>query len=322
MMLLLTALLASVPAHAKKDRATTAVRIDLEGSPGLCPGDVQKLDLYGTDDTGRERKIQLGQWKELQLAWDIGAVSPKGVLEMPLDPTSAWGKAGTLTVQSLSDPQVTASATLPARYDCDLALTRTGSSGPIGPRGDRGSSAAESSGGHGQSGGRGQVGGNGPSLDVRVHLTQDPHSGADVLQVAVEDLVSGESWNTAVGADGGHMAIRTLGGPGGGGGAGGDGGSGATPYHGGDGGQGGAGGNGGRGGLITVRVDPSAEGALGVLDFTNAGGSAGTAGPGGAGGPAFDPGEPGQTGPEGHAGSPGQPGPTPDIRVEPVGLLW
>ncbi len=67
MMWLLTALLTSVPAHAKKDRAYTAIRIDLEGRTGLCPGDFQKLDLYGTDDSGKERKIRFGQWKAFQI---------------------------------------------------------------------------------------------------------------------------------------------------------------------------------------------------------------------------------------------------------------
>lgn len=322
MLFLLTVLMMSVPAHAKKDRQYTAVRIDLEGRSGLCAGEFQKLDLYGTDDTGKERKIKFGQWKEFQVAWDIGPVSNKGVLEMPLDPEPAWGKAGTLQVQALSSPEVNASAKLPARYDCDLVLTRAATSGQHGAAGDRGSSTAEASGGNGQRGQSGQAGSNGPGLEVRVHLAKDPNTGVDVLQVAVKDLVSGESWNSAVGAEGGHMAIETIGGAGGGGGAGGEGGSGATNYNGGDGGQGGRGGNGGAGGPITVLVDPAASGAMGVLDFRNPGGAGGSAGPGGAGGQAFDPGEPGQTGPEGHAGNAGPAGPAPELRVESVGPLW
>jgi len=322
MMLLLTALLTSVPAHAKKDRAYTAIRVDLEGRTGLCPGEFQKLDLYGTDDSGKERKIRFGQWKEFQLGWDIGPVSKKGVLEMPLAPEPAWGKAGTLSVASLSNPEVNASANLPARYDCDLVLTRAGQPGNFGAAGERGSTASESSGGNGQSGGGGQAGGNGPGLEVRVHLAKDPNSGVDVLQVAVKDLVSGEAWNTAVGVDGGKMTIQSMGGPGGGGGPGGEGGSGATDFDGGNGGQGGNGGNGGNGGTITVLVDPAASTAIGALEFQSPGGAPGTAGPGGAGGQAFDPGEPGQPGPEGHAGNAGPAGPSPDIRVEAVGPIW
>ncbi len=322
-MLFVLAALLCAPAHAKKPQAYTAVRIDLEGRPGLCPGEFQKLDIFATDETGKERKIKFGQWKEFDLAWDIGPVSPKGGLEMPLDPEPVWGKAGAITVASKSDPAVSASANLPARYDCELVLTRSGVAGAPGERGDRGSTAAESDGGNGQSGASGQVGGDGPGLDVRVHLAKDPVSGVDVLQVAVKDLVTGESWNTAVGAKGGKMTIQTLGGPGGPGGLGGDGGSGATDHDGGDGGQGGSGGNGGNGGNITVHVDPAAANAMAMaLVFQAPGGPGGPAGPGGAVGQAFDPGEPGQAGPEGHAGQPGQPGPTPDIRVEAVGPIW
>ena len=323
MLLLLTALLSPLPAHAKKPRVYTAVRLDLEGRPGLCPGKFQKIDLYGTDDAGKERKIRFGQWKEFDIAWDIGPVSPKGGLEMPLDPEIAWGKAGTISVSWTSDPSVSTSANLPARYDCELVLTRSGVAGATGASGDLGSTTSDSEGGDGQSGARGQRGGDGPPLEVRVHLAKDPTSGVDVLQVAVKDLVTQESWNTAVGVEGGRMTIRTLGGPGGPGGRGGDGGAGTDGHDGGDGGQGGDGGEGGSGGPITVLVDPAASSAMArALVFENPGGPGGHPGPGGSGGQGDEPGEPGQAGPEGHPGQPGPPGPAPDIRVQPVGPIW
>jgi len=322
MLTVLTTLLLSAPAHAKKDRTYTAVRVDLDGRPGLCSGEVQKLGLYGTDDKGKERKIRFGQWKAFQISWDIGPVSPKGALEMPLDPEPAWGKPGLVQVQSIDDPSVVATAQLPARYDCDLVLTREGAPGASGVAGERGSAEAESSGGPGQNGGNGQSGGNGPDLEVRVHLATDPVSGAEVLQVAVKDLSTGESWNSAVGAQGGHMAIRTVGGMGGAGGAGGEGGTAAPGYNGGNGGHGGNGGNGGNGGAITVLADAAAVPAMGVLEFLHPGGVAGLAGPGGAGGQGFEPGEPGQSGPAGHAGTEGAPGPETDVQIQPVGPIW
>jgi len=322
MLWMLAALFLCAPADAKKPRVYTAVRIDLEGRPGLCPGEFQRLDLYATDDAGKERKVKMGRWKEFDLSWDIAEVSQKGGLEMPLAPEPAWGKAGTLKASVAGNPALGASAQLPARYDCDLALTRVGESGAGGAAGERGSATAESDGGDGQDGADGQDGGVGPGLEVRVHLASDPVSGVDVLQVGVRDLVTHESWNSAIAAVGGHMAISTFGGAGGPGGPGGEGGSGATNYDGGKGGQGGNGGDGGLGGPITVLVDPAAMGSIGVLDFLSVGGAGGPGGVGGAGGQAFDPGEPGQAGPGGHEGNAGRSGPAAQVQATAVGPLW
>lgn len=322
MLWMLAALLLCAPADAKKPRVYTAVRIDLEGRAGLCPGEFQRLDLYATDDAGKERKVKMGRWKEFDLSWDIAEVSQKGGLEMPLAPEPAWGKAGTLKASVVGNAALGASAQLPARYDCDLALTRFGEAGAGGSAGERGSATAESDGGDGQDGADGQDGGVGPGLEVRVHLASDPVSGVDVLQVGVRDLVTNESWNSAIAAVGGHMAISTIGGSGGPGGPGGEGGSGATNYDGGKGGQGGNGGDGGLGGPITVLVDPAAMGAIGVLDFLSVGGAGGPGGVGGAGGQAFDPGKPGQAGPGGHEGNAGRSGPAAQVQATAVGPLW
>lgn len=311
----------AVTADAKKPKVYTAVRIDVEGKPGLCPGDFQKLDLFATEG-GKETKVKFGAWKEFAITWDIGAPSPKGGLEMPLDPESTWGKPGALSVVSSSDPKVHAEAALPVRYDCDIVLDRSGETGVTGEVGERGSTAADAPGGDGQDGADGGDGGDGADLEVRVFLTKEPVRGVEVLQVAVKDLGTGESWNSAVAANGGRLEVRSFGGTGGSGGAGGTGGSGATGYDGGNGGDGGDGGVGGKGGQITVVVDPSAEGRLDALVLDNAGGMAGGSGASGDGGQGFDPGAPGKEGHTGHDGQPGPRGPVPAIRVEPVGALW
>jgi hypothetical protein len=192
-MLSIALLLALSPtAHAKKDRAYTSVRIDLEGRTGLCAGQSTKLDLFGTDDKGKERKIRFGQWKAFDIAWGIGPVTTKGRLEMPLEPSQSWGKPGVLTVTAVDQPAVTATANLPTRYDCSLRVALAGTEGEAGTNGEEGTAGTESAGGAGQNAGHGGQGGKGPDLTLHVYRTPDPVSGVDVLQVRVTDTTSGE----------------------------------------------------------------------------------------------------------------------------------
>ena len=77
---ILSVLLAQ-PAFAGKENAYTALRVDVGKDAGLCPGTNQQLDIFATDAAkGKETKVKFGDWKELDITWDIGPVSPKGVL--------------------------------------------------------------------------------------------------------------------------------------------------------------------------------------------------------------------------------------------------
>jgi hypothetical protein len=317
---MLALLLLAPHAHAKP-KVFTAVRIDLEGRAGLCPGEFQKLDVFGTED-GKESKVKAGSWKDFSITWELGPVSPKGALEMPLAPEATWGKTGRVEVKLLADPSIQAEAFLPARYDCSMVIDRSGEVGPAGAGGEDGSSEADADGGDGQNGQGGRSGGPGHDLEVKVFLIKEPVRGVDVLQIKVTDLTTHESWNSAVAADGGKFIVRAAGGMGGPGGAGGDGGSGATERDGGDGADGGEGGDGGVGGKITVLVDPNANGRTTALVVENGGGPPGPGGSAGDGGQAFDPGSPGAAGHAGHDGEVGPPGPPPDVRFEPVGQLF
>ena len=304
-----------------KPKLYTSVRIDLEAKTGLCPGEYQKLDVFAVAGE-KESKLKFGAWKEFNIVWDIGPVSSKGGLQMPLAPEGPWAKPGLLTVQLEGNPAVRAEANLSARYDCSLIVDRSGASGTPGSGGERGSAAADADGGDGQDGQTGRPGEPGHDVEVRVFLAKEPVRGVEVLQVAVSDVATGESWNSAVAVVGGHLVVRTSGGAGGSGGPGGAGGSGATTRNGGDGGDGGEGGNGSTGGRITVMVDPSAKGRTSALQFENFGGAPGAGGLAGDSGQAFDPGTPGGGGHAGHGGSAGGPGPAVIIKVAPVGALW
>lgn len=315
LLLLLAAPLLVSQAFAKP-KEFTAIRIDLGGMTGLCPGESQKLDLFGTDAAGKEFPVRAASWKQLAMSWDIGAVSPKGALEMPRDATASWNKEGKFEVSLASDPTVHAEVLLPTRYDCKLVAIRGRPPGQMGEGGARGASSAARPGGDGGDGGDGRDGLDGPNLVVSVRLAAV--RGVDVLQVAVKDESTGETTLHAVAVTGGRLEIDASGGAGGTGGSGGKGGDGATGLDGGDGGQGGQGGKGGKGGRITVLVDPSADGKLGALVFENRGGAAGQAGLKGDAGMGFSPGAFGQPGHEGASGQRGQDGPKPEIEVQAV----
>ncbi|MES2644650.1 MAG: collagen-like protein [Myxococcota bacterium] len=303
-----------------KPKEFTAIRIDLEGSTGLCPGQSQRLDLFGTDAKGKEFPVRAASWKQLSLSWDIGEVSPKGALEMPDDVTASWGKAGKVDVSLANDPTVKAEALLPARYDCKVVAQRGAPAGQAGQRGASGGSSAASAGGDGGDGGDGYDGPDGPEVEVSVRLVSA--QGVDVLQVAMKNLATGETSLHAVAVSGGRLTIDASGGAGGPGGTGGSGGNGTTGLDGGDGGQGGQGGKGGKGGRITVMVDPSAQGKLDALVFDNRGGGPGSAGLKGDAGQGFSPGKYGQPGHPGSSGQRGADGPAVVLKVEAVPPLW
>lgn len=320
--LLLLSSVAFTSVAQAKPKEFTSVRVDLEGREGLCPGESQKIDLFATDTKGKESKVRFGGWKQFNMSWDIGPVSPKGALEMPMDPQATWGKAGTFKVELAADSSARAEAALPVRYDCQMVSDYSGGSGAPGKTGAQGSSAAAAPGGDGGNGGDGQDGEDGPNLKVFVHLAKEPSSGEEILQVRVENAATGASTLHAVAVNGGKIVVRANGGSGGSGGAGGRGGNGATGLNGGDGGQGGNGGKGGRGGSIVVTVDPSAANKIGALQLENHGGGAGSAGLKGEGGQGFSPGSPGNEGHPGFAGQPGQDGPKPEIKTGAVAAMW
>lgn len=317
-LVLATPLLVS-PASAKP-KEFAALRVDLEGATGLCPGASQRIDVFGTDATGKEFPVRAAAWKQLAMTWDIGPVSKKGALEMPEEVTASWGKEGRFVVALAADPTVQAEALVPARYDCKLVASAPRPIGQLGPHGASGPSGAGSAGGDGGDGGDGRDGPDGPDLDVSVRLVSV--RGADVLQVAVKNLSSGETTSHAVAVAGGRLEIDASGGQGGSGGSGGRGGNGSTGLDGGDGGQGGQGGKGGRGGRITLHVDPSAKGKLDALVLSNRGGAAGLAGPKGDAGQGFSPGRYGQPGHPGSTGQRGADGPAVVIEERAVAALW
>jgi hypothetical protein len=322
MWLVLSSLL---PAPAKAPKVISAVRLDLEGRTGLCPGEAAKLDVFTTVN-GKESKVRGGEWRDLALEWSLGAVGTKGELAMPARPEAAWGNPGRLLVTAA--PGVTDERFLPMRYDCALRIDLSGDAGRPGADGSGGSEESDADGGNGQSGGDGQDGSDAHDVEVRAMLVQEPVRGLEVLQVAVRDLTTGQTHTAAIAVPGGTLVVAANGGPGGDGGRGGDGGDGAAGRDGGDGAQGGDGADGGDGGAITVVVDPAANGKTLGLSVENGGGGGGAAGAGGAagdGGSAPEGGSEGAdgtAGADGHAGTSGRPGPPPAISFGPVGPLW
>jgi hypothetical protein len=285
---------------------------------GLCPGERLELEVQAIDSGGRARPVRLGRKAEVTLEWELGAVGPRGVLEMPADPRVGWGKAGKLVAAWSADPSVRVERMVPLRFDCSVVMDFSGSEGVNGPSGQDGMDSP-SRGGDGTQGEPGGEGGRGAEVHVRVTLVAEPRTGAEILQIEAQELGK-ESRFAAISPEAGELVIQTNGGPGGPGGNGGAAGEGGQSGGGGRPGSGGPGGRGGTGGAVSVFADDSASGKLQVIVVENAGGPGGVGGGGGQ--LAVTSVANLRVSKLGQPGEPGPAGPPPEVHAARVEPLW
>lgn len=277
----------------------TIERIEIGGSPSLCPGvawgdgavallqlqvvladGTRLVDGRGASDADharyeaarREGRLLRMKELELELSGPVttdplsdrflrAEASPRTLLEQPISVTVA-------------PPGGSPSATrrLAVRFDCKYQVVANGADGAAGAYG----ADTEEQGG---TGGPGGDGGTGSALQVFATPVPDL---TGWMEVVVKDQVANTERQFLL-APKGQIELFVRGGSGGPGGQGGRGGPGFA------GGDGGRGGNGGAGGTIAAVLDPSLRDTNALLLIT-AGGS------GGEGGPGNVPGAPGAAG--------------------------
>lgn len=308
--------LASV-AHAGKP--ATSLQIDVPDG-GLCPGETFRVELATVDAAGRATRVKLTPKTPAELGWELGELTAKGELTMPLDPLATWGKAGGIVAEYAG---MRATATIPVRYDCQLSIDLSGMGGAIGEPGNS-SPPSPGQGINGEPGHPGGDGEDGPDVRLRMVKVVEPRTGEEVIQVEIQSSTREGSGLAAFSPDGGGLTVIARGGPGGPGGRGGNGGDGDQQS--GSGGDGGSGGRGGRGGFVVFLVDPSAHGTEQLVTIDNAGGPGGIPGNGGLigasagkGGSSVNTAKSGRVGP---TGSQGPAGPPPELHNADVGQLW
>ena len=267
--------------------------------PGIGPGEKSSLVATFTEPDGTVLVTE-GKgggkvlWSDLTVTATVVSVSKKGVIKLPSDPRTSYGKIGHVSVTVPSHPTLHAELDVPLRYNYAFAASFSGADGSKGLDGNDGTDGAmgtsgsmdpdnPSPGGDGGNGSDGTAGSNGgdgsdgPSVKVDVTVQSGPQT---LLQIGVISGTDKERYYL-VDPNGGSLTVSSMGGSGGKGGSGGRGGRGGmggsgTP----DGNSGRDGSNGsdgldgqnGRGGPITVTYDPKAQPYLNALHLSNPGG--------------------------------------------------
>jgi hypothetical protein len=253
-------------------------------TPGVGPGEKKSLivtftqpdgTVLVTEGKGKGKVL----WRDLAVNASVVSANKSGVLTLPSDPRVSDGKTGLVVITVPSHPGLSASLTIPLRYNYPFAASYRGSSGMDGTNGTDGQSGSSGSmgsmdpnnpsaggnGGNGSSGSDGSDGsngGDGPDVQVRVAL----RAGAHPLLEAEVTLGGSAGRYFLVDPQGGSLTVSSDGGSGGRGGRGGRGGAGGSGGIGmpsgssglaGSDGRNGSDGSNGRGGSITVTYDPA-----------------------------------------------------------------
>lgn len=339
----------------------TRLTLQLYGANSLCPGQKTPVIAKVRLKDGREL-VTAGAgkgsllWTEFIGEMDGGNFFPDGAVELHSDPRVTRNRPAGLLVYAKRRPELSATLSFEARYDCTFVVDTSGAdgtNGTAGPTGGAGKSGVDrpgttgdarpgesgTNGEDGGDGGAGTPGQNGADVEVWLALHATPSkSGGPLVQARVIVPATGAEQVHLVDPSRGKLVVKANGGRGGRGGRGGDGGKGGAggtgkpPGDGGRGGNGGGGGDGaagGSGGAIRVFVDPAAKAHVKLLDLENRGGGAGEGGAVGQGGKGGDAPEGGWRGADGNPGKRtgkhgkvGAPGPKPEVVHKAFGRVW
>jgi hypothetical protein len=299
--------------------AINGIQMTLPDGPVMTPGTSLPSVVAATQPTGpvlltTGRGGGKVSWDNFTFNTSIVTVNGSGIVALPQDPRLSDGMVPQIQVSVVDRPDLTASLSIPVRYDAAFLCDFTGAQGTSGSNGYDGVSGfpgstgscdpdnpqAGGNGSDGSSGGNGGDGGPGsPGADLQAWVCLHPGQ-PTLLEVKV--VAQGLTRYYLVDPNGGHLTLKCDGGAGGPGGSGGQGGSGGSGGYGcpsgmsgmnGWSGMSGSDGSGGNGGTITVWVDPLANPFVSTLQFSNKGASPN-----------------------------GVDGPPPSIQIGPVPPLW
>jgi hypothetical protein len=268
-----------------------SMQASIPKGPGLVPGERTGMivtmvgkdgQAYATEGKGKGKVL----WEDLTVTSSIVTVDGKGRISLPADPRLSDGKVGHVVITAPSQPELRAELDIPPRYDASFTSNFRGGAGLSGMDGSAGMDGMSggmgsfdpnnpSPGGNGTSGSNGSDGSDGwpgqdgPPVVVRVALKPGPRP---LLMASCAG--GGREEFFLVDPQGGHLTVRSAGGPGGTGGRGGRGGRGGMGGSGIPGGNSGSDGQSGRDGMdgrpgrdghITVIYDPAVKPYLAAI---------------------------------------------------------